>query len=70
MLHPWYPMLIERDGLGRAIQNIDRVSNVTFLPAGGNIKEIITFDNEPGNELIDQLIDTETDSKLKYDKND
>jgi len=40
-----------------------------FLPAGGNIKEIIAFDNELGNIIIDQSAGVETNSKLTYDKN-
>ncbi len=62
-------VLFGRDGIGRAIQNIGGISNVTFLPAGGNIKEIIAFDNGPGNMIIDRFAEILTDGKLKYDKN-
>ncbi len=62
-------VLFGRDGIGRAIQNIGGISNVTFLPAGGNIKEIIAFDNGPGNMIIDRFAEIITDGRLKYDKN-
>ena len=62
-------VLFGRDGVGRAMQNIGGISNVTFLPADGNIKEIIAFDNGPGNMIIDRFTEIITDGKLKYDKN-
>ncbi len=48
-------ILFGRDGIGRAVQNIGGISNVTFLPADGNTKEIIAFDNGPGNMIIPQI---------------
>ena len=62
-------ILFGRDDIGRAIQNIGGISNVTFLPAGKNINEIIAFDNGPGNMIIDRFAEIITDGRLKYDKN-
>ena len=62
-------ILFGRDGIGRAIQNIGGVSNVTFLPSGGNLKDIIAFDNGPGNMIIDRFAEIITDGRLKYDRN-
>ena len=62
-------VLFGKDGVGRAMQNIGGISNVTFLPADGNIEEIIAFDNGPGNMIIDRFAEIITDGKLKYDKN-
>ena len=62
-------VLFGKAGVGRAMQNIGGISNVTFLPADGNIKEIIAFDNGPGNMIIDRFAEIITDGKLKYDKN-
>jgi anhydro-N-acetylmuramic acid kinase len=61
-------ILFGRDGVGRAIQNIGGISNVTFLPANGDTKEIIAFDNGPGNMIIDRFAEIITDGKYKYDK--
>jgi len=62
-------ILFGRDGIGRAVQNIGGISNVTFLPAAGNINDIIAFDNGPGNMIIDRMAEIITDGRLKYDKN-
>ena len=62
-------VLFGRGGSGRAIQNIGGISNVTFLPEDGSIKEIIAFDNGPGNMIIDRFAEIITDGRLKYDRN-
>ncbi len=62
-------ILLGRDGIGRAVQNIGGISNVTFLPADGNINDIVAFDNGPGNMIIDRFAEIITDGRLKYDSN-
>ena len=61
-------ILFGKDGIDRAIQNIGGIANVTFLPAGCSINEIIAFDNGPGNMIIDCFVEIITDGRLKYDK--
>lgn len=61
-------ILFGKDGIGRAVQNIGGIANVTFLPAGCSINEIIAFDNGPGNMIIDRFAEIITKGKLKYDK--
>ncbi len=61
-------ILFGRDGIDRAVQNIGGIANVTFLPAGCSINEIIAFDNGSGNMIIDRLAEIITEGKLKYDK--
>lgn len=61
-------ILFGKDGIGRAVQNIGGIANVTFLPAGCSINEIIAFDNGPGNMIIDRFAKIITEGKLKYDK--
>lgn len=61
-------ILFGKDGIERAIQNIGGIANVTFLPAGCSINEIIAFDNGPGNMIIDCFVEIITDGRLKYDK--
>ncbi len=36
--------------------NIGGISNVTFIPANGDLQKVIAFDCGPGNMLIDQLM--------------
>ena len=62
-------ILFGRDGIGRAIQNIGGISNITFLPADSDINKIIAFDNGPGNMIIDRFAEIITEGRLPYDKN-
>ncbi|ODS32635.1 MAG: anhydro-N-acetylmuramic acid kinase [Candidatus Scalindua rubra] len=62
-------ILFGGDKIGRAIQNIGGISNVTFLPADCGINDVIAFDNGPGNMIIDRFAEIITDGKFKYDKN-
>ncbi len=62
-------ILFGSDGIGRAIQNVGGISNVTFLPIDRDINKIIAFDNGPGNMIIDRFAGIITDGRLPYDKN-
>lgn len=52
----------------RAVQNIGGIGNVTYLPAGGGIEDVIAFDTGPGNMIIDRLVNIISGGKLNYDK--
>jgi len=52
----------------RAIQNIGGIANVTLLPAGGGIDDIIAFDTGPGNMVIDALINAFTRGERTFDE--
>ena len=39
--------------LGRAVQNIGGIGNVTWVPPGGQWEAMLAFDTGPGNALID-----------------
>jgi anhydro-N-acetylmuramic acid kinase len=51
----------------RVVQNIGGIANLTWLPAGGDIKGIIAFDTGPGNMMIDSLVSILTDGKRHFD---
>jgi anhydro-N-acetylmuramic acid kinase len=52
----------------RAIQNIGGIANVTLLPAGRGIDDIIAFDTGPGNMIIDALITALTHGERTFDE--
>ena len=62
-------ILFQHKRYHRALQNIGGISNVTFLPAGGQTKDIIAFDCGPGNMVIDAIVAMITKGKQNYDRN-
>jgi len=52
----------------RAVQNIGGIANVTFLPAGGGLDEVVAFDTGPGNMILDQLVRLVTGGRRTFDK--
>src|SRR5713226_8483030 len=53
-LASWGDALLFGDGqLSRAVQNIGGISNVTWVPPGGQWEAMLAFDTGPGNALID-----------------
>jgi len=53
----------------RAAVNIGGIANVTILPAGARVDDVIAFDTGPGNMVIDALVERHTSGKQKYDRN-
>jgi anhydro-N-acetylmuramic acid kinase len=51
----------------RVIQNIGGIANLTWLPAGGMVNDIIAFDTGPGNMVIDAIVNLATNSNRAYD---
>ncbi len=51
----------------RALQNIGGIANVTYLAAGGTLKDVIAFDTGPGNMVMDALTQIITNGRLAYD---
>jgi len=67
-LVPFADFVLFRDPkVGRAIQNIGGVANVTFLPAAGRIHDVIAFDTGPGNMIIDRVAVLATRGKSQCD---
>ena len=52
----------------RVTQNIGGIANVTYLPGGGGIGDVIAFDTGPGNMIIDRLANLATGGKLAFDR--
>jgi anhydro-N-acetylmuramic acid kinase len=55
-LVPFLDYILFRDArLGRIVQNIGGIANLTAIPAGAAAKDLIAFDTGPGNMVIDAV---------------
>ncbi len=61
-------VLLRDPKLGRCVQNIGGIGNVTYLPPDAKPEEVIAFDTGPGNMVIDALAEVATEGAAKYDK--
>ncbi len=53
-LVPFLDYFLYRDArVGRIAQNIGGIANLTAIPAGGDLRQMIAFDTGPGNMVID-----------------
>ena len=57
-LVPFLDFLIYRDArIGRIVQNIGGIANLTAIPAGASSTQVMAFDTGPGNMVIDAVMD-------------
>ena len=61
-------VLLRDEKLGRCIQNIGGIGNVTYLPPAATPDDVIAFDTGPGNMVIDALAEVATGGALKFDR--
>ena len=52
----------------RVVQNIGGIGNLTWLPAGCGVDDVIAFDTGPGNMLIDGLVSRLTNDAQRFDR--
>lgn len=56
-LVPFLDYVLFRDRhIGRIVQNLGGIANLTAIPAGARPEQVIAFDTGPGNMVIDQLM--------------
>jgi len=56
-LVPFLDYVLFRDArVGRIVQNIGGIANLTAIPAGAKPDDVMAFDTGPGNMVIDQLM--------------
>jgi anhydro-N-acetylmuramic acid kinase len=48
--------LLRHQKIARAALNIGGIANVTIIPAGAKLDDVLAFDTGPGNMAIDQLV--------------
>ena len=61
-------LLFRNKRKSRAIHNLGGISNLTYLPAGGGMKDVVAFDTGPGNMIIDGLAGWLTRGKNSSDR--
>jgi len=67
-LVPFLDYVLFRDRrVGRIVQNLGGIANLTAIPANAKPEDVIAFDTGPGNMVIDQL--TQLLYKRPYDRN-
>ncbi len=62
-------ILFGRSRRCRAVQNIGGIANVTFLPPGGELSDVLAFDTGPGNMVIDGIIRLASGGRKHFDRN-
>jgi anhydro-N-acetylmuramic acid kinase len=60
-------LLFRHPSVTRAVLNIGGISNLTYLPAGGSLRNVRAFDTGPGNMLIDGLMRDFTHGRRSFD---
>ena len=68
-LVPYTEFLLYRDETEPvALQNIGGIGNVTILPAGCALTDVVAFDTGPGNMVIDALVSRVTNGAKCFDE--
>ena len=58
-LVPYLDFLLFRDAkIGRIVQNIGGIANLTAIPAGANAERVFAFDTGPGNMVMDAVMES------------
>ncbi|HKW76129.1 MAG TPA: anhydro-N-acetylmuramic acid kinase [Terriglobales bacterium] len=67
-LVPFLDYALFRDqGVGRIVQNLGGIGNLTAIPAGARPEDVLAFDTGPGNMVMDQLMQMRI--AKSYDRN-
>jgi len=57
-LVPYLDYLVYRDaGVGRIVQNLGGIANLTAIPASASPEQVVAFDTGPGNMVIDRVME-------------
>jgi anhydro-N-acetylmuramic acid kinase len=61
-------LLFRHRSRSRAVVNIGGISNLTYLPAGGDLDSLLAFDTGPGNMVMDGVMRQLTGGRLMFDR--
>jgi len=60
--------LFTDDARPRIVQNLGGIANLTFLPPGARLEDVLAFDTGPGNMVLDAVVATLTHGRLACDR--
>ena len=67
-LVPFLDYLVYRNqAVGRIAQNIGGIANLTAIPAGASLRQVVAFDTGPGNMVIDAVMEELFGKRLDRD---
>lgn len=61
-------LLFRSQRRSRAVHNLGGISNLTYIPAGGALGDVVAFDTGPGNMVIDGLCRWLTNGRKSSDR--
>lgn len=61
-------VLFTSEEFTRGVLNIGGIANITILPKGANIDDVLAFDTGPGNMVIDEVVREISNGKLNFDR--
>jgi anhydro-N-acetylmuramic acid kinase len=68
-LTPYLDFILHRHpSRSRVLQNIGGIANLTYLPAGVGVEDVVAFDTGPGNMVIDAVVKRYTKGSLTFDE--
>jgi anhydro-N-acetylmuramic acid kinase len=65
-LADWWLFHTEQES--RALLNLGGMANVTWLPRGGSLSDVVAFDTGPGNAVLDALMSLRSGGRETHDR--
>lgn len=63
-----HALLFKHPRRARLVVNLGGISNVTYVPRGGDENAVVAFDTGPANMVLDSLVTRLTDGRLAMDR--